>query len=143
MARELTHFIGGKHVAGTSGNFGDVFDPNTGEIQARVPLADVSEVEAVIADAEQAQREWAKWNPQRRARVLMKFLALVTRDMEELARLLSSEHGKTIADARVTSSVASRSLSSLSASRICSRASTPKVQAAESTSTRCVSRSAS
>ncbi|MEU3475413.1 methylmalonate-semialdehyde dehydrogenase (CoA acylating) [Rhodococcus sp. 15-2388-1-1a] len=100
MARELTHFIGGKHVAGTSGNFGDVFDPNTGEVQARVPLADVSEVEAVIADAEQAQREWAKWNPQRRARVLMKFLALVTRDTEELARLLSSEHGKTIADAK-------------------------------------------
>ncbi|MDV6264479.1 CoA-acylating methylmalonate-semialdehyde dehydrogenase [Rhodococcoides yunnanense] len=100
MARELTHFIGGKHVAGTSGNFGDVFDPNTGEVQARVPLADVSEVEAAIADAEQAQREWAKWNPQRRARVLMKFLALVTRDMDELARLLSSEHGKTIADAK-------------------------------------------
>ncbi|MBJ7352239.1 MAG: CoA-acylating methylmalonate-semialdehyde dehydrogenase, partial [Rhodococcus sp.] len=100
MARELTHFIGGKHVAGTSGQFGDVFDPNTGEVQARVPLADVSEVEAAIADAEQAQREWAKWNPQRRARVLMKFLALVTRDTEELARLLSSEHGKTIADAK-------------------------------------------
>ena len=100
MARELTHFIGGKHVAGTSGNFGDVFDPNTGEVQARVPLADVSEVEAAIADAEQAQREWATWNPQRRARVLMKFLALVTRDTEELARLLSSEHGKTIADAK-------------------------------------------
>ena len=100
MARELTHFIGGKHVAGTSGKFGDVFDPNTGEVQARVPLADVSEVEAAIADAEQAQREWATWNPQRRARVLMKFLALVTRDMDELARLLSSEHGKTIADAK-------------------------------------------
>lgn len=100
MTRELTHFIGGKHVAGTSGQFGDVFDPNTGQVQARVPLADAAEVEAAIADAEQAQREWATWNPQRRARVLMKFLALVTRDMDELARLLSSEHGKTIADAR-------------------------------------------
>ncbi|OZC76347.1 MULTISPECIES: CoA-acylating methylmalonate-semialdehyde dehydrogenase [Nocardiaceae] len=100
MARELTHFIGGKHVPGESGNFGDVFDPNTGEVQALVPLASDAEVEAAIADAEQAQREWATWNPQRRARVLMKFLQLINRDMDELARLLSSEHGKTIADAK-------------------------------------------
>jgi malonate-semialdehyde dehydrogenase (acetylating)/methylmalonate-semialdehyde dehydrogenase len=100
MARELTHFIGGKHVPGESGNFGDVFDPNTGEVQALVPLASDAEVEAAISDAEQAQREWATWNPQRRARVLMKFLQLINRDMDELARLLSSEHGKTIADAK-------------------------------------------
>ncbi len=100
MARELTHFIGGKHVAGESGNFGDVFDPNTGEVQALVPLASDAEVEAAIADAAQAQVEWASWNPQRRARVLMKFLQLINRDMDEMARLLSSEHGKTIADAK-------------------------------------------
>ncbi|OZF48953.1 methylmalonate-semialdehyde dehydrogenase (CoA acylating) [Rhodococcus sp. 14-2470-1b] len=100
MARELTHFIGGKHVPGESGNFGDVFDPNTGEVQALVPLASDAEVEAAISDAERAQREWATWNPQRRARVLMKFLQLINRDMDELARLLSSEHGKTIADAK-------------------------------------------
>ena len=80
MVRDIRHFIDGVAFDGASGRFGDVFDPNTGEVQARVPLADVSEVEAVIADAEQAQRAWAKWNPQRRARVLMKFLSLVTRD---------------------------------------------------------------
>ncbi|MEO7078720.1 MAG: aldehyde dehydrogenase family protein, partial [Rhodococcus sp. (in: high G+C Gram-positive bacteria)] len=100
MTRELSHFIGGKHVSGTSGNFGDVFDPNTGEVQALVPLASDAEVEAVIADAEKAQVEWAKWNPQRRARILMKFVELINRDMDELARLLSSEHGKTVADAK-------------------------------------------
>ncbi|WP_327113096.1 CoA-acylating methylmalonate-semialdehyde dehydrogenase [Nocardia sp. NBC_01730] len=100
MVRELTHFIGGQHVPGTSGNFGDVFDPNLGQVQARVPLASKSEVEAVIANAEAAQPEWAAFNPQKRARVLMKFLTLVQNEMDSLAALLSSEHGKTIADAK-------------------------------------------
>ncbi|MEE3624347.1 CoA-acylating methylmalonate-semialdehyde dehydrogenase [Nitrospirillum sp. BR 11752] len=100
MARELTHFIGGRAVAGTSGRFGDVFDPNTGEVQAKVPLAGQDEVEAAIANAAAAQPAWAATNPQRRARVLMKFVDLVNRDMNSLARLLSSEHGKTIADAK-------------------------------------------
>ncbi|WP_072815364.1 CoA-acylating methylmalonate-semialdehyde dehydrogenase [Rhodococcus zopfii] len=98
--RELTHFIGGEHVAGTSGRFGDVFDPNTGEVQARVPLATPAEVEAVIANAEEAQKEWASWNPQKRVRVLMRFLQLAQDNVDELARLLSSEHGKTIPDAK-------------------------------------------
>ena len=100
MVREVTHFIGGKHVAGTSGRFSDVFNPSTGEVQAKVPLATKAEVEAVIANAEAAQAEWAATNPQRRVRVLMKFLELVNRDIDELASLLSSEHGKTLADAR-------------------------------------------
>jgi malonate-semialdehyde dehydrogenase (acetylating)/methylmalonate-semialdehyde dehydrogenase len=98
--RTLTHFIAGEHVAGTSGAFGDVFDPNTGEVQARVPLAGRGEVEAAIADAAAAQPAWAAFNPQKRARVLMKFLELIARETNSLARLLSSEHGKTIPDAR-------------------------------------------
>ncbi|GAA5068206.1 CoA-acylating methylmalonate-semialdehyde dehydrogenase [Nocardia callitridis] len=100
MVREITHFIGGKNVAGTSGKFGDVFDPNLGQVQARVPLASKSEVEAVIADAAAAQPKWAATNPQKRARILMKFVALVQDEIESLAALLSSEHGKTIADAK-------------------------------------------
>jgi malonate-semialdehyde dehydrogenase (acetylating)/methylmalonate-semialdehyde dehydrogenase len=100
MARELTHFIGGAHVAGTSGRFADVFDPNIGEVQARVPLASRAEVAAAIANAEAAQPAWAAANPQRRARVLMKFVDLVNQNMDALARLLSSEHGKTIPDAK-------------------------------------------
>jgi len=98
--RDLTHFIGGHHVAGTSGAFGDVFDPNTGEVQARVPLASQAEVQAAIANAEAAQPGWAAYNPQRRARVLMKFLELIQKEITSLARLLSSEHGKTLPDAR-------------------------------------------
>jgi malonate-semialdehyde dehydrogenase (acetylating)/methylmalonate-semialdehyde dehydrogenase len=100
MTRELTHFINGKHVAGTSGRFADVFDPNIGEVQARVPLASRAEVAAAIANAEAAQPAWAATNPQRRARVLMKFVDLVNQNMDQLARMLSSEHGKTIPDAK-------------------------------------------
>ena len=100
MARALDHYIGGKTVAGTSGRFDAVFDPNTGAVQAKVPLAAKDEVEATIADAEAAQPAWAATNPQRRARVLMKFLDLINREMDPLAKLLSSEHGKTVPDAR-------------------------------------------
>ncbi|MBO1804758.1 CoA-acylating methylmalonate-semialdehyde dehydrogenase [Leucobacter ruminantium] len=97
--RTLTHFVGGERVAGTSGRFGDIYDPSTGRIQSRVPLASAAEVQAAIANAQEAQLEWAATNPQRRARVLLKFLDLIARETPELARLLSSEHGKTVADA--------------------------------------------
>jgi malonate-semialdehyde dehydrogenase (acetylating) / methylmalonate-semialdehyde dehydrogenase len=98
--REIGHFIGGKEVKGTSGRTGDVFNPNTGEVQAKVAFAKHSEVEHAIAVAEAAQPDWAATNPQRRARVMFKFLELVQKDFENLAKLLSSEHGKTIPDAR-------------------------------------------
>src|SRR5271157_6098553 len=98
--REIGHFVGGKEVKGTSGRFGDVFNPNTGEVQAKVALAKHSEVEHAIAVAEAAQPGWAATNPQRRARVLMKFLELAQKEFDSLARLLSSEHGKTFADAK-------------------------------------------
>ncbi|GGQ07336.1 putative methylmalonic acid semialdehyde dehydrogenase MmsA [Streptomyces virginiae] len=99
LTPELTHFIGGKHTTGTSGLHADVYDPNTGAVQARVPLAGRADTEAAIADAEQAQAEWGRWNPQRRARVLLRFLPLVEDERDGLARLLSAEHGKTVADA--------------------------------------------
>ena len=98
--RMIGHFVGGKEVEGTSGRFGDVFNPNTGEVQAKVALAKRAEVEHAIAVAQAAQPAWAATNPQRRARVLMKFLDLVQKEYDDLARLLSSEHGKTFADAK-------------------------------------------
>src|SRR5262245_51683774 len=98
--REIGHFIGGEHVKGSSGRFGDVFNPNTGEVQARVAFAKHSEVEHAIAVAEAAQPAWAGINPQRRARVMFKFLELVQKEFDALARLLSSEHGKTFADSK-------------------------------------------
>jgi malonate-semialdehyde dehydrogenase (acetylating)/methylmalonate-semialdehyde dehydrogenase len=96
----IGHFIGGKEVAGASGRSGDVFDPNTGEVQARVDFASPAEVAHAIAVAQAAQPAWAATNPQRRARVMFKFLELVQRELDDLARLLASEHGKTVADAR-------------------------------------------
>ena len=98
--RDIGHFIGGKQVKGNSGRTGDVFDPNTGEAQAKVALASKSEVEAVIANAEAAFPAWAATNLQRRARVMFKFLELIQVEYDDLARLLSSEHGKTFADAK-------------------------------------------
>src|SRR4051795_2871488 len=98
--REIGHFIGGRTVAGSSGRSGDVFNPNTGEVQAKVAFASPAEVENAIAVAEAAQPAWGQTNPQRRARVLFKFLELVQKEFDDLARLLSSEHGKTFADAK-------------------------------------------
>ena len=97
---ELTHFIGGKHVRGASGRFAEGFEPMTGQAISHVPLASKAEVRAAVENAAAAQPAWAAANPQRRARVLMKFLELVAREMEPLARLLAREHGKTIADAK-------------------------------------------
>ncbi|MBI3435154.1 MAG: CoA-acylating methylmalonate-semialdehyde dehydrogenase [Proteobacteria bacterium] len=98
--RQIGHFIGGAEVNGVSGRRGDVFNPNTGEVQAQVALAQRSEVEQAIANAQAAQPAWAATNPQRRARVLFKFLELAQKENDSLARLLSSEHGKTLPDAK-------------------------------------------
>ncbi|QOC92340.1 CoA-acylating methylmalonate-semialdehyde dehydrogenase [Micromonospora craniellae] len=96
---QLTHFIAGRHVAGGSGRFGDVYDPSTGHVARQVPMASADEVHAALADAAAAQRGWAATNPQRRARVLIRWLALIHQQADELAALLSAEHGKTVADA--------------------------------------------
>lgn len=97
---ELTHYVNGAHVAGTSGRFADVYNPATGEVQAQVPLATKDEMDAIIAKAAEAQPAWAATNPQRRARVMMKFADLINEHMDELAELVSREHGKTLPDAR-------------------------------------------
>jgi malonate-semialdehyde dehydrogenase (acetylating)/methylmalonate-semialdehyde dehydrogenase len=96
---DLTHHIGSARVAGTSGRFADVFNPATGEVQARVPLASGAEVDRAVEVAAAAQPRWAATNPQRRARVLMRFVDLLNRDMDKLSEALSREHGKTLPDA--------------------------------------------
>ncbi|GGF77227.1 methylmalonate-semialdehyde dehydrogenase (acylating) [Azorhizobium oxalatiphilum] len=98
--REIGHFIGGKAVAGTSGRYADVWEPMTGEVAGRVALASKAEMRAAVENARAAQPAWANTNPQRRARVLMKFLELVQRDYDALADLLAREHGKTVPDAK-------------------------------------------
>jgi malonate-semialdehyde dehydrogenase (acetylating)/methylmalonate-semialdehyde dehydrogenase len=98
--REISHFINGKSVAGASGRFGDVYDPNNGQIQARVSLASAAEIDNAVQKAVKAQAGWAAMNPQRRARVMFAFKTLIEQNMDELAHLLSSEHGKVIADSK-------------------------------------------
>ena len=98
--KELGHFVGGKPQQGRSGRFGDVFNPATGEVQARVAFASRAEVHAAVATAQKAFGEWSSINPQRRARVLFNFKSLVEKNMDALAHMLSSEHGKVLADSR-------------------------------------------
>lgn len=99
-ASELTHFIGGKHVKGTSGRFADIYQPMTGEVIARVPLASAAELRMAVETAQSAQVGWGETNPQRRARVFMRFVDLLNTHMDELAEMLAREHGKTIPDAK-------------------------------------------
>ena len=97
--RQTDHFIVGG-PGGTATRFGDIFDPNSGAIQARVALGDAAVLDRAVAGALAAQPAWATTNPQRRARVMFEFKRLVEANMDELARLLSSEHGKVIADSK-------------------------------------------
>ena len=94
------HFVGGKHVPGTSGRFGDIYNPATGEVQAKVSFATRAEMRKAVENAQKAFFEWSAVNPQRRARVMFNFKALVEKNMDALARMLSSEHGKVIADSK-------------------------------------------
>jgi len=98
--RDIPHFIDGQAVHQTGGAFGDVYNPSTGEVQARVGLATEPLVGKAVDAALRAQPAWAALNPQRRARVMFEFKRLVETHMDELAGLLSSEHGKVVADAR-------------------------------------------
>ena len=98
--REVHHFIGGKTVAGTSGRFGDIYNPNTGKVQARVALATEAELDKAVANAAAAFPAWSFTNPQRRARVMFEFKRLLEANMQELAELLSAEHGKVVADSK-------------------------------------------
>ena len=108
--RQIDHYIAKGSGGGTgsaSARTGDVFDPNSGAVQARVPLGGQAELDKAVAAAKAAQPAWAATNPQRRARVMFEFKRLVEANIDELARLLSSEHGKVIADARATCSAGS------------------------------------
>jgi malonate-semialdehyde dehydrogenase (acetylating)/methylmalonate-semialdehyde dehydrogenase len=98
--KELHHFLNGALVKGTSGRFGDVFNPATGEIQAKVALASKSEMRKAVEYAQAAFPAWRAVNPQRRARVMFNFKSLLEAHMDELAEMLSSEHGKVIADSK-------------------------------------------
>jgi malonate-semialdehyde dehydrogenase (acetylating)/methylmalonate-semialdehyde dehydrogenase len=98
--RQLLHFIDGKSVTGLSQRTADIFNPNTGEVQAQVLLASEADMDLAVAAANRAQPDWAAINPQRRARVMFELKRLIENEMQSLAELLSSEHGKVVADSK-------------------------------------------
>ncbi|WP_112382065.1 CoA-acylating methylmalonate-semialdehyde dehydrogenase [Sphingomonas carotinifaciens] len=98
--RVIDHVIAGAGSGTAATRHGEVFDPNSGQVQARVPLGTAADLDRAVAAALAAQPGWAATNPQRRARVMFRFKELVEREMEALAHLLSAEHGKVIADSK-------------------------------------------
>ncbi|MEI9979534.1 MAG: aldehyde dehydrogenase family protein [Edaphobacter sp.] len=98
--REVHHWVNGQTLAGASGRFGDVYNPATGELQARVALAASDEVATAVAAAAAAFPAWAAQPPLRRARVLFRFREIFEQRIDEVAQLLTSEHGKVFSDAR-------------------------------------------
>ncbi|MBN6812082.1 CoA-acylating methylmalonate-semialdehyde dehydrogenase [Kocuria marina] len=97
---QIPHFIAGTRVPGESGRFGDVYNPVQGTVAAQVPLATADEVERAVTSAQEAFPVWSALNPQRRGRLLLKWVDRINENADELAELLSNEHGKTLEDAR-------------------------------------------
>ncbi len=95
----VPHWVGGRNVSGSDGRAGDVYNPTTGHVIARVPFATEADVGKAVAAAKEALREWSNTPAPRRARVLFKFKELMEKSADELARLIAREHGKTVSDA--------------------------------------------
>ncbi len=98
--RTINHYIGGKEIAGSSGRFGDVFNPATGEVQARVALASKADLDAAVGVAMEAFPRWAGTPPLLRARVMYRFKQLLEENIDRLAQIMTSEHGKVLSDAK-------------------------------------------
>jgi malonate-semialdehyde dehydrogenase (acetylating)/methylmalonate-semialdehyde dehydrogenase len=95
----LNHRIGGEAAAGTSQRWGEIVNPASGQASARVPLASEQDVAAAVAAARQAFPAWAETPPLKRARVMFRFKELLEQHQQQLAELISSEHGKLVPDA--------------------------------------------
>ena len=95
----LRHYVGGKHVDGTSERFAEVDNPATGELTTRVPLATTVEVDAAVVTALSAFSDWSATSALRRARVMFKFKALLDENMDAMAEMITAEHGKVHSDA--------------------------------------------
>ncbi len=97
--RDIGHFIAGRLVAGAGGRHGDVFNPASGEVAARVALADAAEVDRAVQAAAKAWPAWAATPPLRRARVMFRLRDLLERDRVKLSAAITAEHGKVLSDA--------------------------------------------
>src|SRR5215472_5021528 len=100
MVASIGHYIDNKPVAGKSGRTGDITNPATGEVTAKVAFASVEEVDQAVQIAKKAQAAWAATPPLRRQRVMFNLKTLMEKRADDLARLMSLEHGKTFDDAK-------------------------------------------
>ena len=98
--RTITHFIHGKDAPLAGARLADVLNPSTGAVQAQVELANPAHLQKAIDSALEAQPAWAGMNPQRRARVMFRFKELIEQNIDDLALMLSLEHGKVLADSK-------------------------------------------
>ena len=98
--REVTHWINGTKTPGGSGRFGDVYNPATGKVQAKVPLANSEELNKAVAAAKAAFPDWSAQPPLRRARVMFRFRELFEQNLAKVAELITAEHGKVFSDAK-------------------------------------------
>ncbi|GAB3484130.1 CoA-acylating methylmalonate-semialdehyde dehydrogenase [Marinomonas epiphytica] len=98
--KTLGNYINGQHVASESGRFGPVFNPATGQQSLHVGLSNAVETREAIASAETAFETWRKVTPLNRSRVMFKFKALLEQHADEIAELITKEHGKVFSDAK-------------------------------------------
>lgn len=98
--RVLPHWINGAAVPSTSGRFSDIYNPATGQVQARLALANSTELESIVTAAKAAFPEWAAFPPLRRARILFRFRELLEKNTDRIAAAITSEHGKVLSDAK-------------------------------------------
>ncbi len=99
MTYTVPHFIHGKLAEGSSKRFGNIYHPATGELAGKTPLANSQDIDAAVSAAKTAFPSWSATTPSRRASIMFKYLQLLNQHRDELAQLLSKEHGKTLADA--------------------------------------------
>src|SRR6056300_666416 len=98
--KNIFHFVDGKEFKGDSKRTSDVFNPATGEVQAKVSLASKNDVDVAVKNANEAFKEWSLTPPITRARILFKYKELIEKNSDELTKLIVAEHGKVYDDAK-------------------------------------------
>ena len=139
MPTEILHFIDGREVPSAGDARQDVYNPATGKVTGTLHIGEQDELKAAVASARKAAESWNDISIAKRTAVLFAFRELIHAHTDELAEIITSEHGKVFSDARARWAAAWRSWSSRAASPSTSRASSPSRPPRASTSTRSAS----
>ena len=120
------HFIKGAAIAGTSGRSQNVYNPATGAAVSSVPLASATEVDAAVSVAKAALPGWASTPPAKRAQIMFNFRDLIIKNLSAVAEMISSQHGKTLDDAKGEVARGLEWLNSHAVFRICLKVNIPR-----------------